>query len=70
MSGWGRVSSAGDPDVWPSILQWVKLKPVSDITCQDFYEDWDYYYYNDVDWTITANMICAGEGSCCYQRSS
>ena len=68
MSGWGRVSSAGHPDVWPFVLQWAKVTPVSDVTCQDFYEDWDYYYYNDVDWTITADMICVGEGKCCYQR--
>ena len=50
--------------MYPFVLQWAKVTPVSDVTCQDFYEDWlyDYDYDYSGDWIVTADMICVGEG--------
>jgi len=51
VSGWGTLSSGG---ALSDILQWVKVPPVSDATCNqpDSYNG-----------QITANMICVGQTS-------
>ena len=49
VSGWGRLSSAGEVS---DTLQWVKVPPVSDATCNQ---------PNSYDGELTANMICAGK---------
>ena len=51
VSGWGSLSSGGS---FPEILQWVKVPPVSDATCNQ---------PNSYNGQITANMICAGKTS-------
>ena len=52
VSGWGTLSFLGS---FPDVLQWVKVPPLSDATCNQPSS------YNG---QITANMICAGLNNC------
>ena len=52
VSGWGTLSFLGS---LPDVLQWVKVPPLSDATCNQPSS------YNG---QITANMICAGLNNC------
>ena len=51
VSGWGTLAIGG---AYPDTLQWVKVPPVSDATCNQPSS------YNGA---VTANMICAGKAT-------
>jgi secreted trypsin-like serine protease len=52
VSGWGVTDNCGFFCLWEDDLRVVNVPIVSNATCQQA--------YNDMGWTITSNMICAG----------